>query len=141
MASPKLISGGKHADQRGTVFFNNGFDASLVKRLYIIENADTSTIRAWQGHRIEQRWFSAITGSFKVQLIKIDDWEKPSKGLPAESFSLDAGQFNVLHIPAGYVSSIQALEGSSRLLVMANTLLGEMDDEYRFAPDYFKPVP
>jgi dTDP-4-dehydrorhamnose 3,5-epimerase-like enzyme len=137
MEGPRLISGNKHTDQRGTVRFNNEFDATQVKRIYIIENADTNTIRAWQGHRVEQRWFSAISGSFKVQLIQIDDWEKPSNELPAESFILHSKQFAVLHIPAGFVSSIQALEEKSRLLVMADTFLGEMKDEYRFPADYF----
>lgn len=138
MAGPKLIVGGKHADQRGTVYFNNEFDASQVKRMYIIENAGTNIIRAWQGHRIEQRWFSVIHGSFMIQLIKIDDWDNPTKSLTAETFILRSDQFTVLHIPAGYVSSIQALEVSARLLVMADTFLGEGNDEYRFPSDYFE---
>lgn len=140
MAAPKIIAGGKHTDQRGKVFFNNEFDASQVKRVYIIENADTNIVRAWQGHRIEQRWFSAIAGAFIVKLIKIDNWQKPSPDLPAEPFKLYAEPFAVLHIPAGYVSSIQALEEKSRLLVMANTFLGEGNDEYRFPVDYFNSV-
>lgn len=138
MTGPKVITGAKHKDHRGTIFFNNEFDATQVKRLYIIENADTTTIRAWQGHRIEQRWFSAIIGSFKIQLIQVDNWENPSNDLPAESFILRSDQFSVLHIPAGFVSSIQANEDSARLLVMADTLLDEMNDEYRYPSDYFK---
>ncbi|PIX07465.1 MAG: sugar epimerase, partial [Flavobacteriales bacterium CG_4_8_14_3_um_filter_35_10] len=41
------------------------------------------------------------------------------------------------HVPQGYVSSIQAMEESSKLLVMADHLLGEIKDEYRFDVDYF----
>jgi hypothetical protein len=41
-------------------------------------------------------------------------------------------------VPRGYVSSIQALEMGSKLLVMADHLLGEIKDEYRFDIDYFK---
>lgn len=137
---PKIIEGGKHVDQRGTVLFNNEFDASQVKRMYFIENAGTGIIRAWQGHRVEQRWFSAIAGAFNIKLVKIDNWQKPSPATPAESFILGSGQFNVLHIPAGYVSSIQALDEKSRLLVMADAFLGEGNDEYRFPADYFNSL-
>jgi hypothetical protein len=44
---------------------------------------------------------------------------------------------NVLYVPSAYVSSIQALEASSKLLVMADYLLGEIVDEDRFDLDYF----
>ena len=118
--------------------YNNNFDASAIKRIYFIENKNTSIIRAWQGHKIEQRWFSAVTGSFKIQLIAIDNWEKPSISLKPITFVLNADTLDVLQIPAGYVSSIQSLEKSSKLMVMANYLISEIKDEYRFEVDYFK---
>lgn len=135
---PKIINGGCHSDQRGTLSYNNDFDASIIKRIYVIENRNTDFIRGWQGHKVEQRWFSAITGSFKIQIIEIDNWEKPSKNLKTFTFVINVEKLNVLHIPQGYVCSIQSLEDRSRLLVMADYLLGEIQDEYRFDVDYFK---
>jgi hypothetical protein len=44
----------------------------------------------------------------------------------------------VLHIPAGYVSSIQSLIAGSKLLVMADYLMGVNEDDYRFESDYFE---
>ena len=35
---PTLISGNCHQDQRGQLFFNNDFDTTCIKRMYIIEN-------------------------------------------------------------------------------------------------------
>lgn len=134
---PRLISGGKHADARGILSFNNDLDLTEVKRIYFIENQDTQVVRAWQGHKTEQRWFTAVKGSFKIELIAIDNWEKPSTKLEKYSFMLSAEQLNVLHIPSGYVNSIQSLETDSKLLVMANYLLGEHQDEYRYSVDYF----
>ncbi|MDO9510002.1 MAG: WxcM-like domain-containing protein [Candidatus Magasanikbacteria bacterium] len=134
---PKIITGNSHTDARGTLFYNNDFDASGVKRMYVIENATTEIIRAWQGHKIEQRWFSAINGSFKIRLIKIDNWESPAKNLEILTFTINADTLEVLHVPQGYVSSIQAMEVGSKLLVMADYLLGEIKDEYRFDVDYF----
>ena len=135
---PAIIEGGRHCDARGILLYNNVFDASGIKRVYLIENKDVDFIRAWQGHRLEQRWFSAVQGSFRIRLIAIDDWDNPSKMLEPVTFILYAEKMDVLHVPSGYVSSIQALESGSKLLVMADYLLGEMKDEYRFDVDYFE---
>ena len=134
----ELINGGKHIDDRGTIQYNNDFDSSCVKRIYSIENADTIFVRGWQGHKIEQRWFTAIKGSFKVNLIAIDDWENPSKNLDIHTFIIDAEKLDVLHVPMGFVSSIQALVAGSKLLVMSDYRLNEINDEHRFPLDYFE---
>ena len=135
---PKIIRGGSNTDSRGTLLYNNNFDASGIKRIYVIENKETTFVRGWQGHRIEQRWFSVLQGSFKIELIAIDNWENPSKDVERFSFIVDAAKLDVLHVPSGYVSSIQSLEEGAKLLVMADYLLGEVQDEYRFYIDYFK---
>lgn len=135
--APKLIIGGRHSDCRGVLQYNNAFDALEVKRLYIIENTDSSFIRGWQGHRIEQRWFTVLQGSFEIRLIKIDDWERPSKDLNVTVFNLDSEKLDVLHIPPGYISSIQSNVNEAKLLVMSDYLLGKTNDEYRFSLDYF----
>jgi dTDP-4-dehydrorhamnose 3,5-epimerase-like enzyme len=135
---PRIINGGSHSDTRGTVRFNNSFDATAIKRIYLIENNETTFVRGWQGHRIEQRWFSVLQGSFKIELIAIDNWENPSKGLKPLSFIVNAETLDVLHVPQGYITSIQALKEGAKLLVMADYLLGTIQDEYRFDIDYFK---
>ena len=135
---PKLLKGNCYEDTRGALCYNNDFDAGAVKRVYLIENKSTEIIRAWRGHQIEERWFSAIRGSFKIELIAIDNWDNPSKKLERISFILYSKTLDVLHIPSGYVSSIQSLEEGSKLLVMANYMMGELEDEFRFAADYFE---
>jgi|TARA_R100000479_G_scaffold33554_3_gene13961 dTDP-4-dehydrorhamnose 3,5-epimerase-like enzyme len=134
---PTLISGGNHTDERGILSFNNNFDVSEVKRIYSISNANKKTIRAWQGHKVEQRWFTAIIGVFKIKLIKIDNWEHPSKNLEQHQYTLTSDSLDILHIPSGYVSSIQDVVGNSKLLVMADYGLGELKDEFRFDATYF----
>lgn len=134
---PKIIKGSSHADARGVLQFNNDFNTLGVKRIYTIQNRDTAFVRGWQGHQIEQRWFLALHGSFKVILIAIDDWVSPSLNLDQHHFILNSQNMDVLHVPSGYVSSIQGLEPSSKLLLMSDYLLGEINDEYRFDLDYF----
>ena len=137
MLEPKIINGNLFKDHRGAVFYNNNFDASQIKRIYIIENQDTITIRGWQGHRIEQKWMSPISGKFKISLVKIHHSEIPDKDAEVMDFMVSADNLDVLHIPPGFANSIQALEENSKLLVMSDYYAGEVNDELRFESDYF----
>lgn len=134
---PTLISGNCYHDQRGQLFYNNDFDTSSIKRMYFIQNHSVDFVRAWQGHKIEQRWLSAVQGRFKIQLIVIDNWKKPSVSLPRLEYILKSETLDVLHVPAGYVSSIQAIEAKSKLVVMSDYQLGEINDEFRYPMNYF----
>jgi dTDP-4-dehydrorhamnose 3,5-epimerase-like enzyme len=137
MCSPKIIKGNSYTDHRGILYYNNLFNASAIKRMYIIENSSTKTFRGWQGHKVEQRWFSAVQGSFRIKLIEIDDWNSPSKSLVFQEVKLEAKKLDVLHIPQGYVTCIQSIENNSKLLVMADYSIDEIEDEYRYDLNYF----
>jgi len=132
-----LFKGNKFSDHRGMITFNNEFDVSAIKRIYTIENSSLEFVRGWQGHKIEQRWFSAMSGSFKVWVICIDDFDNPSTDLEIQSYELTTDGLHILHIPAGHITAIQALEQGSKLLVMADYGVGEVKDEYRYDLDYF----
>ena len=138
MVLPKIITGDCHIDQRGTLIYNNNFDATCVKRVYFIENSNDSVVRGWQGHKIEKRWFSAVLGSFKIRLIKINNWELPGKELSPIEYEINSDKMEVLYVPKGYVTSIQSMEKNSKLLVMADYLIGETKDEYRYPINYFE---
>lgn len=132
-----LLKGKRHTDQRGILNFNNDFDASQVKRIYTLENASVDFIRGWQGHKIEQRWFAAMSGSFEIRVIELDDFENPSKNLPQNKYELTTDSLDFLHVPGGCITAIRALEEDSKLLVLADYALGEIEDEYRFSLDEF----
>lgn len=137
MKKPTIFAGKTHLDERGKLTFNNDFDTTEIKRIYFIENIDNQYIRAWQGHKVEERWFSAVKGSFEIKLIEINDWNSPDKDSEVITYDLNDENFKILHIPAGYISSIQSKEEVSKLMVMANYALGEIDDEYRFPYNFF----
>ena len=132
-----LLEGKKHQDGRGIITFNNDFVAKQIKRIYTIENHSTEFIRGWQGHKIEQRWFACMKGCFEISVIEVDNFEKPSKNLPIQKYLLTDDVLTYLHIPAGCITAIQAKEEESKLLVLADFRLGEIEDEYRFPIDYF----
>lgn len=133
-----LLQGDKYSDVRGTLTYNNAFDASAIKRIYTIENASTTFVRGWQGHQIEQRWFAAMSGSFEITVIVIDDFDKPSEDLEVEKYVLTADELTYLHVGAGRITAIQALEEDSKLLVLADYGVGEIQDEVRYPIEYFK---
>ena len=70
-----IIQGGEHEDKRGLIRYCNGFDLSDVRRFYLIEHTSIDTVRAWQGHQREQKWFFVTEGSFKMVLVQPDNWK------------------------------------------------------------------
>jgi dTDP-4-dehydrorhamnose 3,5-epimerase-like enzyme len=130
---PTIIQGGLHQDERGKLAFVNDFDLSQVKRYYIIEHNDVTVIRAWQGHKKEQKWFQVISGSFKIALVQPDNWGNPSENLEVKEFILDAKNNQVLHIPSNFANGFKALEENSRMIVFSDFSIAESsDDNYRF---------
>lgn len=133
-----ILKGDFYQDERGVITYNNNFDASIIKRIYTIENSSIDLIRGWQGHKIEQRWFATMLGSFEIDVIKLDNFEKPSKDLIISKYTLTDKNLTYLHIPQGYITAIRAIDKNSKLLVLSDYALGEVNDEYRFPIDYFK---
>ncbi|MDY3389964.1 WxcM-like domain-containing protein [Riemerella anatipestifer] len=138
MIKPVVIQGGRHTDERGSVTFNNNFDASQVKRVYTLENVDTNFIRGWQGHRIEQRWMMPVSGAFEVRCIAVDDWENPSPNLVIQTFQIASEKLEVLHVPSGYITAIQSRVPNAKMVLMSDYYMGEIQDEIRFPLNYFK---
>ena len=133
-----VSEGHRYEDERGIITFNNDFDASAVKRIYTIENHSTDFIRGWQGHRTEQRWFACMKGAFEISVIAIDDFDHPSKELTVTKHRLNNESLSYLHVPGGCITAIQAMKPGSKLLVLADYAIGEIQDEYRFPLGYFK---
>lgn len=130
---PTLIQGDNYSDERGQLDFINDFDLSSIKRVYFITHFNKEVIRAWQGHKIESRWFICVKGSFDIKLVAIDDWEKPSNKLKIYDFNLSASKSQVLCIPNGYANGFKAIEDDSKLMIMSNYGLNEVEnDEFRF---------
>lgn len=133
VSKPYIIKGSQHIDDRGILSFINDFDMSSIKRMYTISHPSTSIIRAWQGHKVEKKYFKCVKGSFLVSLIKIDDWKNPSYNLKPVNFILDSKKTEILSIPCGYANGFKALEENSQLVVYSNLNLDDAkDDQYKF---------
>ena len=132
------IQGGIAKDHRGQIRFVNNFDMSDVKRFYIIKNTDLDLIRGWRAHRIEQRWFYVLSGSFQIDIVEIDNWDEASKNLIVRTENVKSSDNEVLHLSSGYGTAFQALEENSELLVFSNYgIENAVNDDYTYPLDYF----
>lgn len=125
---PKLIKGGDFTDTRGTLLFNNMFDASLVKRIYTISNNDLDFVRGWQGHNVEKRWFVSVFGEFTLWVKKITKLQEQNE---VQKFVLSSETLDVLYVPNGYYTAIMSMKNNSKLMVMSDYHLNEIKDDVR----------
>jgi len=139
MGSYSIIKGGDFADHRGSLKFFNSLNMSTIVRMYEIKPIDKTSIRAWQGHKEEHKWFYCTNGIFIINLVAIENFEKPSKKLIPKKIILDAGKPEILQITGGYASGIKAMTDEAQLLVFSNfTTEQSKNDDYRFSTDFWK---
>lgn len=135
----EFISGGIAKDHRGQIRYVNDFDMSLVKRFYIIKNSDINLVRGWRAHRIEQRWFYVLSGSFLINIVEIDNWDMPSKKLNIKSIVLNSEEERMFHVSKGYGTAIQACAPDSEILVFSDYgIENAVKDDYTYSLDYFE---
>lgn len=134
---PTIIKGGDFSDHRGSMRFVNDFHLEDVKRFYFIKHTDTSTIRAWQGHQTEKKYFYPVSGSFIVAWVKIDDFENPSNNLKPEYHIMSAENSEIVKVPKGYANGLKALEPNSELLIFSDMNLEESVNEKIRFPAYW----
>ena len=124
--------GGEHSDLRGKVRFFNDFDLTDIKRTYeIFPICDHP--RGWQAHRVERKWFYCKAGEIMVNLIKLDNFSKPSPDLKAEAYNLNAYKPVILAVPGGYATAFLATQPNSNLMIYSDfSLEKSKEDDYRF---------
>ncbi|WP_420322312.1 hypothetical protein [Flagellimonas sp.] len=129
-----LIKGEVFEDVRGTLRAFNSFNLTEIVRIYEIAPKNESTIRAWQGHKYEKKWFRCLSGSFVVNMIEIDNFDQPSSQLVPTRFVLNGKTPEILAVPNGFATGIKAIFAESRLEVFSNFDLEKSEkDDYRFS--------
>ena len=137
MKEPKTFPVNSFKDSRGKIEFSNEFDFSEFKRFYLISPAYKNQIRAWQGHREEEKAFYAVSGKIKLVLIPVFDFESGGFGTPEERI-LDEENPELILVPGGFLNGFQFLTEESRLMVFSNFTLKESQyDDYRFEASKF----
>lgn len=147
---PHFVEGvGLAVDDRGNLLYINDIPED-VRRMYVVHNDDTTTVRAWHGHLHEAKYACVLTGKAILGLRKI--WKQPvgkdsivtpwglswhpgGYGLDSEvtRIILSGEQPRLLRIPAGYANGARALVPGTRILYLSTTQLDEYPgDDLRF---------
>jgi len=135
---PKIIKGDIKIDDRGSVSFVNNFNFFNVQRFYIVENKNKGQVRAWHGHRKEEKYIYPISGETLVGAVEVDDWKNPSKQCKTFSFKLSAKKPEVVFIPKGYANGFKSLTKDAKLMFFSTSTLNEsLKDDIRFDFKYW----
>ncbi len=136
---PIIFESKSNSDHRGTVSFTNDLNLNKVVRTYKVINKQARTVRAWHGHKIEEKWISVEDGEFLVCVVKVEDFENPSKDQEVFKFNMtpDSG---ILYIPKNYANGAMNLTENNAVRYYSSLPLEEsIDDDYRFESDFWNP--
>jgi len=145
---PEILKGGIAVDDRGPLSYLNTAPLGNVVRMYMVENFSTDTVRAFHGHRIEEKFLLVVSGSAIVVVAEmeleplLEAIGHPQKYVLAKvepwRYVLSARNPQLLHIPAGYANGFRALEPGTKLLFFSTTTIEQAKtDDYRFQLNYF----
>jgi len=124
-----LVSGDLVVDERGTVRFVNDFDFKNIKRFYQIENNSKGFIRAWHGHKKEDKYIYVSSGSALVGVVNLDTEE-------VEKFVLSAKKPRILWVPQNSANGFMSLEENTSIIFFSSCTLEESKkDDFRFPYD------
>lgn len=138
MSGVRLIEGGLHRDDRGTVRFVNAFDFAQVDRFYAISPANAGEVRGWVGHQREWKWFFAIQGTFELGVVRPDRWDAPAKNPEIARYTLSSERPAVLEVPAGhFTASIAAQPNGTLLIFSSGRMEDNATDNFRLPADYW----
>lgn len=138
--TPKIIVGNRIYDDRGSIRFSNHLNFKKIKRFYIVHNYSKNFIRAWHGHKKEEKYVGCIKGSFQISAVKIDNFKKPSKRNKVHTYFLNESNNNFVFIPKGYANGLKSLEENSELLIFSTSSLQEsVKDDFRYDANYWNP--
>ncbi len=135
-SKPILIKGGLYRDERGSLQYVNDENTENYKRFYIITHPDIDIVRAWQGHKTEEKSFFVIKGFFTVAVVQPQNFEAPSSKDTSELFKMKSEDNLFLKVPGGCYTGIKACEPNSILLVLSSSTLEESkSDNFRLPKD------
>ncbi len=132
MKPATLLQGSSFSDERGTLQFVNEKIPGNYRRFYLMTHPDTNIVRAWQGHKHEEKAFYAISGSFCIAVVAPSSFENPSDNETPQFFKLTIDNKNFLRVSGGSYTGIKALTPHSTLLVLSGfDLAASKADDYR----------
>lgn len=122
-----LFDGDIFVDDRGSVRFANGFQFQNVKRFYQVQNHRTSFIRAWHGHKKEEKYVWVASGSALIAFVPLDAEQGDLSQV--RKFVLSEQVPKILRIPAGNYNGFMSLTADTRILFFSTSILEESSQD------------
>ena len=139
ITNPTLFNKEQSKDHRGSLEYYNYVSLEKFKRFYIVENPYLGTVRAWHGHKVEGKLFRVLKGQFVLCAVLIDNWEKPSKELEVEQFTIDENS-GVVYIPPGYANGLINIVPESKIMTLSTLIYTDaLHDDFRYSSKYWNP--
>lgn len=124
-----LVNGDIVVDERGSVRFINDFDFKKVKRFYHVENYKAGIIRAWHGHKTEDKYVYVVDGTALVGVVNLETEE-------VEKYVLSSKKPRVLWIPPNHANGFMSLEDNTKVIFFSSLTVEESEkDDIRFPYD------
>ena len=105
---PIFFESNSSSDERGTVSFTNDLNLQKAIRTYKVENSQLKTVRAWHGHKVEEKWVNVEQGEFLVCVVNINDFTSPSKDLEIQTYKMSYKD-GFLYIPPNFANGAMNL--------------------------------
>ena len=136
---PVFFESNSSSDERGTVSFTNDLNLQKAVRTYKVENSQLKTVRAWHGHKVEEKWVNVEQGEFLVCVVKVDDFNSPSKDSEIQTYKISPKD-GFLYIPPNFANGAMNLTEDNAIRYYSSSTLEEsLNDDFRFESDYWDP--
>ena len=136
---PIFFESNSSSDERGTVSFTNDLNLQKAVRTYKVENSQLKTVRAWHGHKVEEKWVNVEQGDFLVCVVKVDDFASPSKNSEIQTYKMSPKD-GFLYIPPNFANGAMNLTEDNAIRYYSSLTLEEsLNDDFRFESDYWDP--
>jgi dTDP-4-dehydrorhamnose 3,5-epimerase-like enzyme len=136
---PILYQRSSNSDHRGTVSFTNELNLNKTVRTYKVTNKQIKTVRAWHGHKLEEKWIIVEEGEFLVCAVEIDNFQNPNKEQKIFEFNMTPND-GVLFIPKNYANGAMNLSENNSIRYLSSLPLEEsIKDDYRFDSQFWDP--
>ena len=136
---PIFFESNSSSDERGTVSFTNDLNLQKAVRTYKVENSQLKTVRAWHGHKVEEKWVNVEQGEFLVCVVKVDDFTSPSKNSEIQTYKMSPKD-GFLYIPPNFANGAMNLTEDNAIRYYSSLTLEEsLNDDFRFESDYWDP--
>ena len=124
-----MYIGENFTDHRGNLKCINKFNFKNIKRFYHISNHKINFVRAWHGHKKENKFFYVTSGKFLLGQVNL-------KTKKIKKFFLNSEIPQIVHIPNNHANGFMNLTTDASLMVFSDKTLKEsLDDDIRFPFD------